>query len=337
MSVQNDREDILRKVRGLIAKADGTDNAHEADAFRAKADAMMAKYTINHFELEAGRKTAGREPETRFVDISFYFTHEYGAGLFNMMSQIYRHCRCRIVTYHEKAYRYEYDRETRRQISLLAACGLPVDLDYADMLFTSLMLDYSQGMEPKPMPGEEMIKYLVRAKEAGMKWERIAELMLDHPDMPGLFFEEYQRNVGVKFTKLYTDYCRDNDRPRLRVAPSVYQRSFSMGYFERMRERLNEIKRKTREAYDADLNGTDVDRAFAVVLADIDTVVEAYVKRVFPLPEPANVSSSRQGRVARPKQVRVDYAAMEDGRDRASRAKIGPQGEVTTTKRELDS
>ena len=60
-----------------------------------------------------------------------------------------------------------------------------------------------------------------------MKWERIGQIMLEYGIAD---FDEYSRNVGVRFTKLYTDYCTAHNRPRLRTSPQVYQRSFAMGF-----------------------------------------------------------------------------------------------------------
>lgn len=44
-------EGILRRVRALLAKAEGTDNIHEQEAFFAKAQTLMAKYQISEAQL----------------------------------------------------------------------------------------------------------------------------------------------------------------------------------------------------------------------------------------------------------------------------------------------
>lgn len=43
----NDIDGILRKVRGLLAKAESTTNEHERDAFLAKAQELQAKYAVD--------------------------------------------------------------------------------------------------------------------------------------------------------------------------------------------------------------------------------------------------------------------------------------------------
>lgn len=46
-------EDLKRKIAGLLAKAEGTDNEHERDAFNAQAERMMLRLGIERAELES--------------------------------------------------------------------------------------------------------------------------------------------------------------------------------------------------------------------------------------------------------------------------------------------
>jgi hypothetical protein len=43
---------MLERVRALLAKADGTNFPEEADAFRAKADALMTEYAIEAWQMD---------------------------------------------------------------------------------------------------------------------------------------------------------------------------------------------------------------------------------------------------------------------------------------------
>lgn len=43
--------DIIRKVQGLLRKAEGTDNQHEADTFSQHAEKLIAKYQIDRAAL----------------------------------------------------------------------------------------------------------------------------------------------------------------------------------------------------------------------------------------------------------------------------------------------
>src|ERR1035437_9378523 len=61
-------ERILGKIRALLAKAESTEFTEEAEALSARAQELMAKYSIDHALLaaEAGRKD---EPASRRLPV----------------------------------------------------------------------------------------------------------------------------------------------------------------------------------------------------------------------------------------------------------------------------
>jgi hypothetical protein len=295
---------ILERVRGLIAKADSTQFPAEADAFRAKADALMLRYSISEFELKDPDQQS-RAIITRDIDLSWYQTNPHNDELWTIALRCATHCRVRLVG-------WQFTGLT------VPAVGTEADLDYFDLLFTNLMLEMSNGLEPKPRTSEVMIEYLVRAKEAGMKWERIGDLMVG----AGIAdFPEYTRNVGVRFTKLYTDYCTEHNRPRLRVQPSVYQRSFAKGFMVEIGDRLAKIRRESAQQYDAEATGDST----AMVLADISKAVDAKTHQLFGYPRAGRSSGRRDNR-------KVDQGAVMDGRKAAAQVNLGNRGVGTATR-----
>lgn len=48
-------DSIIKKIAALIAKANGTDNEHETDAFETKARELMAKYGISESDLDTDK------------------------------------------------------------------------------------------------------------------------------------------------------------------------------------------------------------------------------------------------------------------------------------------
>lgn len=60
---------VIDKIRKLMAKAEGTTNEHEADAFMAKAQEWMIKFAIDEAELAASGKKPSEEIITRNIEI----------------------------------------------------------------------------------------------------------------------------------------------------------------------------------------------------------------------------------------------------------------------------
>lgn len=235
MSDKKDKK--LEQVRALLAKAASTEFEGEAAVFRAKADELMANYAIEQWQLDAADERdanrKGREPERRDVDISWYFEPQYRhvyADMWIMFGSVARHCRCKVVW---------WGGGNDRKVPVL---GLPSDLDYFDLLFTHLQIQLFKQIQPSPEPGDTYIEALVRMKEAGMKWEAIGTRLIK----AGLMEGEYTRNVGVRFTKEYTEYCNETGRERKYINPKTYQRSFCEGFCRQVEMRLAEQKKEQK-------------------------------------------------------------------------------------------
>lgn len=289
----NTQEKLLERVRALIAKADGTDNPNEADAFRAKADALMLKYGISSWELKDANQNS-RTIVSRDVDMSWYSTNPHADQLWGMMQRVMIHCR--VVTIH-----WQYTGMT------MPVVGTEQDLDYADLLFTNIMLEMSKGLEPKPSRSKEMIENLVMMKEAGMKWERIGELLISIGQL-----DYYDRSVGVRFTKMYTDYCDQHGRPRLRIQPATFQHSFAKGFEAEMKDRLFKIKQESMQQYKEDNDAQGMD----LVLADIKSAVDAKARQLFGDPP-------RQRGYGRADNRKVDGGAFAAGAQAAKNVNLG--------------
>jgi hypothetical protein len=82
---------MKRKIAGLLAKAEKTDNEHERDAFNAKAEKLMLRLGLNQAELEAaGEKKAEKIVEERLHWENVYaktmvdFAHAVCGGIGNL-------------------------------------------------------------------------------------------------------------------------------------------------------------------------------------------------------------------------------------------------------------
>jgi hypothetical protein len=120
-------ERILGKVRGLLAKAESTEFADEAEALSARAQELMTKYSIDHALLaaQAGRQD---EPATRRVPVD----GPYEVAKASLLSAVAKANRCRTVLY--------------ERLGMSAVIGFDADLDAVELLFTSLLVQANSAM-----------------------------------------------------------------------------------------------------------------------------------------------------------------------------------------------
>ena len=155
------REALLKKVRALLAKADDRAVTQaEADAFREKADELMVRYAVEEYEL---RTTSELKPAARHVTTSWWYAIDqdsYGQSATGLLfDSVYRHCRCSIIF-----------KEQDRSAETIAVVGYESDLDYADLLFTSLLLQLARATSPRPDPTLSYEENLERMFLAGVPW-----------------------------------------------------------------------------------------------------------------------------------------------------------------------
>ena len=118
---------MLDRVRALLAKAESTDFAEEAEAFTAKAQQLMARHSIDHALLAAS--TGGRdEPITRRIGID----NPYETPKSLLLQVVAEANRCRAVW--------------TKRYGLTTVVGFPADLDSAELLFTSLLVQATRAM-----------------------------------------------------------------------------------------------------------------------------------------------------------------------------------------------
>ena len=129
--------ELLDRVRKLLAKAedDGVTPA-EAEALTAKAADLMARYGIDRALLGALR------PETdRPADRVFTLGNPWGDVKRHLLAGLATALRCQCVqTRHETGTR-------------LHVFGYRSDLERADILFTSLLVQMARALARQPVPG----------------------------------------------------------------------------------------------------------------------------------------------------------------------------------------
>lgn len=220
------RTKILKQVRGLLdtaASYRGMGNYEAADSYEAKADQLMTAYTIESFELEMAKPVGHREaPLVRTFEYGkVKDTGDYRADndvndqFYEIFSGLARFCRVRIGWLGYRS----------------AKCvGYEADLEYLDFLYTMARIHLQGNMEPKPRPELDEYDNFVIMKEAGMKWERIWDLL--HPGTP------FNRSACQRLLARYRKECAEQGKPQMKGDPRTYQRSFMAGFVDELRHRL---------------------------------------------------------------------------------------------------
>ena len=131
------RDDLLDRVRKLLAKAEDEGcSPAEAEALTAKAADLMARYGIDRALLGAIR------PETdRPTDRVFTLVNPWGDVKRQLLAGLATALRCQCV-------------QTRSaEGTRLHVFGYRSDLERADILFTSLLVQMARALAGQPVPG----------------------------------------------------------------------------------------------------------------------------------------------------------------------------------------
>ncbi|MEV6155666.1 DUF2786 domain-containing protein [Nonomuraea sp. NPDC052129] len=121
------RERTLERVRKLLAKAERTDNEHERATFMAAAASLMAKYGIDSLDPADTRQAPG----DRIVTLPNPWAREK-ARLVSLVAQALR-CRPLLIGRGDGGQRVH-------------VFGFAADLERADVLATSLLLQMATGL-----------------------------------------------------------------------------------------------------------------------------------------------------------------------------------------------
>jgi uncharacterized protein DUF2786 len=118
---------MLDRVRALLAKAESTDFAEEADAYTAKAQELMARHRIDHALLVATTGERDR-PVVRRVAVD----NPYEAPKSLLLQVVAEANSCRAVW--------------AKRFGFSTVVGFLTDLDSTELLFTSLLVQATRAM-----------------------------------------------------------------------------------------------------------------------------------------------------------------------------------------------
>jgi hypothetical protein len=120
---------VLGRVRGLLAKAERTEFAEEADALTGKAQELMSRYAIDS-ALLAGHEVTDQGPGV--VARRLHLTDPFAGAKAALLHAVAAANGCQVVLL--------------RDLGIATVVGLPVDLELVDLLFTSLLLQATRAL-----------------------------------------------------------------------------------------------------------------------------------------------------------------------------------------------
>lgn len=133
-------EQKLEKIRALLAHAEGTKFTEEAEAFTAKAQELMARWSVDEAMVAAA---AGRVDNT--VDRSFITidANEYRGPKVQVLMAVASNNHVKLVKHGQE---YRIVEGKRKRVFDIAMIGTEGDRKTTEILYTSLMLQCQQEL-----------------------------------------------------------------------------------------------------------------------------------------------------------------------------------------------
>jgi hypothetical protein len=122
----SDRHKLLNRIRALLAKAEATSYAAEAEAFTAKAQDLMTRHAIDEALL------AATDEEVAVLAKRVHIDSPYASTKASLLNVVGKANRCKVIY---------FDR-----LAIATLVGVPVDVDQVEMLFTSVLIQATRAM-----------------------------------------------------------------------------------------------------------------------------------------------------------------------------------------------
>jgi hypothetical protein len=121
------RDKVLSRIRALLAKAESTDHAAEADTFTAKAQDLMTRHAIDEALLHAGGDESVEVRSHRVL-----IDNPYPLEKVRLLNEVAAANRVRVIWLED--------------LVMATTVGTPVDIDQVEMLFVSLLIQATRAM-----------------------------------------------------------------------------------------------------------------------------------------------------------------------------------------------
>lgn len=139
-----DEQDLMRKISGLLAKAEGTDNVHEADAFFSKAHELMVTYAIDEERVRSEKRRLGtlRADQPVVEDYMFSSYAHHAQAKQDLLGIVCKSRSVRTFPYPNRKDDNLHREGNRglRESQWIKLVGYTEDIARVKMLYTSLLI-----------------------------------------------------------------------------------------------------------------------------------------------------------------------------------------------------
>jgi hypothetical protein len=326
-------DSALRKVRGLIAKAEDLNNPEsvsynpaEAEACSKMADVLMFKYALKDAMADQAKPAEERTKPCKIeVEIGGWDSDIIGY-IARLSMDIADHCRCKIRPY---GY-YDYVANAWQA----KVYGFQSDVKYFEFLYTTLRLHMLGVLIPKFESNLTMEENCYRLHNAGYNWLEMAAMQgwkkypRQDKNTPGHLVRYYNQKtdeelpagkVGGMYKRPYYRACELKGESPVKIPAGTtdnYRKDAANGYTDQLRARL----RMMREAREGQSKGTEV-----VLLSrfeDIEAMYREDNPELFVAPSEGSGKTVKV-RMGRIKQRRFSEAGYSTGVAHANTAELG--------------
>lgn len=155
-------DDMKRKIRALLDKAEGTDNPNEAEAFSAKAMELMAKYAITEAMLQKDKSGITGKVITFDISLTGEQYAKVGQSLAHVISLAFR---CEMVVTQGWEFNFQSNRKVRtREMTFI---GFESDISQVTTLYRSLRMQQMFAMATVKVPEYEHGKTFLQSFAIG--------------------------------------------------------------------------------------------------------------------------------------------------------------------------
>jgi hypothetical protein len=221
---------------------------------------------------------------------------------------------------------------------LIPIIGTDPDLDYFDMLFTSLMMQMVRDLDPNYNIHDSLEHNLYRMRSAGKGWPQIASELykqgiidippthvakfhyVDRPDWK-LLNKSTQQLMRSTLAKRYRDYTHGNNLEQNYTNPEVYQRSYAAGFTSAVTARLYAMARP------ATSSTTDDGNKYALVVRSTEQQIKELMMELWPDLFNSQPRAASNSKLPKLREKKIDRDSLSKGHEAGRRADITSKGE----------